>query len=408
MTTPETTSETTYGLAQSVPEQQWRPRARRYADALAADGLLDPPWREIFATVARHLFVPRFWALDAYNSPHLEVGGDDPARREEWLDAIYTNQTLVTRWSPAPWRDRTIRVVTSSASQPGVVATMLDRLDLEPHHRVLEIGTGSGYNAALLCARVNDHQVTSIDIDPELVDSARANLAQAGFHPTLHAGDGAIALDRDQPYDRIIATCAVDRIPAAWIAQLAPDGRLVVPLGWGGALGVLDKVSTTEARGRIDRAEIRFMHLRHTLDEPMPTWIAPGMPEPAPELTHHGLTDVDPTVLDGAQFRLWLALHRPELLITQHWHHGQPTASIVYDQHQRAAVDRTETAPGLWPVHQHGGRPWDSVETAWRTYQRTGHPERDRLGITARTDTTGYVWLDEPTSPYTWPIPDPT
>jgi protein-L-isoaspartate O-methyltransferase len=393
---------------QERPDLDWRPWARAYAEALSADDVLDPTWQKIFADVPRHVFVPRFWALDQYNSPDVEITGSDPGQRGKWLDAVYSNQALVTQWTPRPWRDRTVRVVTSSASEPGVVATMLDRLDINEHHRVLEIGTGSGYNAALLCARGGDDRVTSIDIDPVLVEDARGKLAEAGFRPRLHVGDGAIELAGGRQYDRIIATCAVARIPSAWITQLAPRGRLVVPLGWGGGLAVLDKVGDTEVTGRIDRAEVRFMWLRRAADEPMPARIAPVMPATAPELTHHGLTDVDPQVLDDTGFRLWLALHRPNLLITQERRNNAvATASVVYDQHERAAAARTAAVAGLWPVTQQGGRPWDSVETAWRSYERTGYPERDRLGLTARADGTQHVWLDEPASPYTWPVPDP-
>jgi protein-L-isoaspartate O-methyltransferase len=393
---------------QERPDLDWRPRARVYADTLAADDVLDLTWQKIFADVPRHVFVPQFWALDRYNCPHVEISGTDPAQRNEWLDAVYSNQTLVTQWTTTPWRDRMVRVVTSSASEPGVVATMLGRLDVDDHHRVLEVGTGSGYNAALLSARVGDERVTSIDIDAVLVEDALGKLAEAGFRPELHVGDGAIALPGERQYDRIIATCAVQRIPRAWITQLARGGRLVVPLGWGGALAVLDKISDTEVTGRIDRAEIRFMRLRRAVDEPMPARIAPGMPSTAPGLAHHGLTDVDPKILDDAAFRLWLALHRPDLLITQECQDGVPITSIVYDQHERAAASRTEAAARLWPVLQQGGRPWDSVETAWRSYERTGHPQRVRLGLTARTDGTAHVWLDEATSPYTWPVPDST
>src|SRR5207248_8077907 len=101
------------------------------------------------------------------------VAGDEPARRAAWLDEIYSDTVL------------TIRVVgstvTSTSSMPSLMWAMLDALEVEPGHRVLEIGTGSGYNAALLSERLGDELVTSVDVDGELVELARARLAQAGY-----------------------------------------------------------------------------------------------------------------------------------------------------------------------------------------------------------------------------------
>ncbi|QYN32955.1 methyltransferase domain-containing protein [Pseudonocardia sp. DSM 110487] len=87
-------------------------------------------------------------------------------------------------------------------------------LDAAPGHTVLEIGTG--YNAALLCHRLGSEAVTSIDIDPELVDAARETLMSVGFTPTLVAGDGADGVPERAPFDRILATCAVPAVPGAW------------------------------------------------------------------------------------------------------------------------------------------------------------------------------------------------
>jgi protein-L-isoaspartate O-methyltransferase len=102
------------------------------------------------------------------------------------------------------------------------MAHMLNSLNIHTGHTVLEIGTGTGYNAALLCHRLGDTQVTSIDIDPDLVADTRLRLATLGYHSTLLAGDGTHGAIDNAPYDRVIATCAVPAIPPAWINQLAP------------------------------------------------------------------------------------------------------------------------------------------------------------------------------------------
>jgi protein-L-isoaspartate(D-aspartate) O-methyltransferase (PCMT) len=94
---------------------------------------------------------------------------------------------------------------------PTVMAGMLEALDLQPGHRVLEIGTG--YHAALLCQRVGAHNVVSVELDPALADAARRALAELGLRPRVHVGDGAAGLAAAAPFDRIIATASTDHIP---------------------------------------------------------------------------------------------------------------------------------------------------------------------------------------------------
>ena len=105
---------------------------------------------------------------------------------------------------------------------------MLEALDLRDGHRVLEIGTGTGYNAALLSHRLGGEHVVSIDIDPDLVRTAEQRLKELGHFPTLVTGDGQAGVPDHGPYDRIIATCAVPEIPLAWIEQLAPGGQCLL------------------------------------------------------------------------------------------------------------------------------------------------------------------------------------
>ncbi|SCF28898.1 protein-L-isoaspartate(D-aspartate) O-methyltransferase [Micromonospora purpureochromogenes] len=125
----------------------------------------------------------------------------------------------------------------SAASQPRIVAMMLEQLDAQPGHRVLEAGAGTGYNAALLAAIVGDSgRVVTIDVDDDLVAGAREHLAAAGVaNVEVVHGDGALGHPDGAPYDRIIATVGAWETPTAWLEQLAPDGRLVVPLRLRGA-----------------------------------------------------------------------------------------------------------------------------------------------------------------------------
>ncbi|WP_378789381.1 methyltransferase, FxLD system [Nonomuraea fastidiosa] len=141
------------------------------------------------------------------------------------LEEAYGRGVVVTH------RDETGRAI-SCASAPGTVAEMLEQLDVRPGHRILEIGAGTGYNAALLAELAGPRgQVTTVDIDAGIVAGARRGLAAAGYErvQVVH-GDGAAGHAGNAPYDRIIVTAGAWDVPPAWREQLASGGRLVVPL----------------------------------------------------------------------------------------------------------------------------------------------------------------------------------
>jgi protein-L-isoaspartate(D-aspartate) O-methyltransferase len=120
----------------------------------------------------------------------------------------------------------------SSSSQPAMMAIMLDQLGLEPGHRVLEIGTGTGYNAAVMSEVVGmGGEVVTVDIDPELVARARSSLLAAGYDTvTVKCADGGYGDPAGAPFDRVIVTAGAWDIAPAWLGQLGPAGRLVLPL----------------------------------------------------------------------------------------------------------------------------------------------------------------------------------
>ncbi|MGH3277515.1 MAG: methyltransferase, FxLD system [Trebonia sp.] len=123
-------------------------------------------------------------------------------------------------------------VATSSASAPGIVAAMLAQLDVRPGHHILEIGAGTGYNAALLARLAGPAgQVTTVELDPGIAAEAEKALAAAGHgQVTVVAGDGEHGYAPRALYDRVIVTAGAWELPAAWADQLAPGGLVVVPL----------------------------------------------------------------------------------------------------------------------------------------------------------------------------------
>ncbi len=379
---------------------RWETRASALATTLDAElatgGIaLDPAWRDAFAATPRHRFVPQI-----LNNGTV-MGRDGP----DWLDAVYTNESLATQTRPSGASGRAIP--SSSSSKPTVMAMMLQRLAAAPGHRVLEIGTGTGYNTAVLAHRLGDQAVCSIDLDPELVASAREHLAEIGVHSQLATGDGAAGWPDGGPFDRIIATCAVTAIPPAWIDQLVEGGRIVAPLdaGSAGPLLVLDKTAHDEVTGIIDPHPVLFMPMRATVDNPY----GPGQ-EPVPAATgmpYYGTTMTDPAaVLDQPELTLFLWLHAPGLQVGGGTEHGVVVAERGA---ARAEVDLRPLSDGTWAVRQHGPyRLWDTIEHAVTAFDTLNRPDASRLGVTAlNVPGKQYVWLDNPDSDHCWPLAVP-
>lgn len=368
----------------------WRALAAAMSQELVSQGTLtDPAWCHAFTETPRHVFVPDWSREDAYSQ-----------------------QSLVTQWRSADSMGN--KRPTSSASAPAAVAVMLDRLDVHDGHRILEIGTGTGYNAALLCHRLGSANVYSIDIDPCLVDKARIALKSLGCDPTLAADDGYGGLPEGAPYDRILATCAVTHVPPEWIRQLADGGRIVAPIAGnsGKPLLVLDKTAPDEVTGRFDHDEVGFMSLRPDVDSPLGPGETTGLS--AAGMAHEGTTTIDPRCIHDAtgDLVLFCQFHLPGLrkgynANSNDLDRSSATRLIVHTADAMADVSFTRGDDGRWPVVQRGPhRIWDTIESALELWDYLREPDISRFGVSALDDVNRqYVWLDDPEGPYSWPMP---
>jgi protein-L-isoaspartate(D-aspartate) O-methyltransferase len=153
----------------------------------------------------------------------------------------------------------------SSSSQPAIMALMLEQLGVQPGHRVLEIGAGTGYNAALLAHLAGGAgEVTTLDLDDDIVAAAREHLAACGFGGVrVVQADGGNGWPPRAPYDRIIATVGAWDIAPAWVGQLSPRGRLVLPLAL--RAGIQYSIAFEHAADHLDSVSVLpcgFMRLR--------------------------------------------------------------------------------------------------------------------------------------------------
>ncbi|MEV7971075.1 ATP-grasp peptide maturase system methyltransferase [Sphaerisporangium sp. NPDC088356] len=371
---------------------------RRLAGELAANGdLRDPAWRRAVETVPREIFLGGriYRRVDGPNGTEWEpvtASGD-----EKWLDLAYQNGTWVTQLDE---RDDSVRrAPTSSSTLPGLVVRMLEELQVEADHRVLEIGTGTGYSTALLCEHLGCGQVTSIEVDPRVASRARRALHRAGHTPALHVGDGLAGHQEGAPYDRVIVTCSVRTIPDAWLRQTRRDGIILATLsGWlyGSALARLTVTGPSAAEGEFLPGTISFMPARQHAAPPVG-----DLPS-----RHDG--DQRDAVFGADVLTEWTTLWIAQLAAPGAQSVGVSTEGgpVAYCLIDLATASWAWLVPEThgWTVRQGGPlRLWDQIEAALTAWQDAGKPTQQAFRLRIKDDAQS-VYLPE-TPDLRWTLP---
>ncbi|NJP42013.1 methyltransferase domain-containing protein [Actinacidiphila epipremni] len=270
-------------------------RHRMVRRIVAGGGLADPAWRSAFEEVPRHLFVPEY-RRGACGEGRYRADDPDLRRRLAWVAGVYADEPIATHLAGGE--------PVSAGSQPSLMALMCEALDIRPGHRVLEIGTGTGYNAALIAHRLaGSGAVTTVDLDAAITGPARAHLAAYGTPEALAVevvtGDGAFGHPPGAPYDRVMATCELPAVPPAWLEQCGAGALILAPLASG--LVLLTVLGPRRAEGRFLATPAYFVPLRGAGAGTAPPELG-AEPSPAgrPARTRYGLS------VDGDRQWIWL------------------------------------------------------------------------------------------------------
>ncbi len=348
------------------------------AQTLADDGSLrSPEWRRAVEETPRDVYVPLFYrqAKGEWESVTAKSPG--------YLDAVYGDRALTTQVTDGR--------STSSSSQPSLMLDMLEGLDVEDGHTVGEVATGTGYNSGLICHRVGDGNLITIEVDATLSRLAETRLRACGYAPRVVAGDARQGFPGHSALDRLIVTCGFDAFPYPLARGMREGGVVVCPLGWGNARLVMNGNGVLE--GRFLARGSYFMKARDeggTGNVPYPRDAGPFTGRTA-EIGHGGL--------NGEMFRFVQSLVLGEFGEATELDDDGNTAGyrIWTPDGSLARVEGTK-------VEQAGPRElWTTLERAHSWYASHGHPSRDRFGATISHDRQSY-WLGEPGSALPSPV----
>ncbi|MDX3384780.1 methyltransferase domain-containing protein, partial [Streptomyces niveiscabiei] len=359
-------------------------------------------WAPSFAAVPRAPFLPELiWPFD------METGQSVPVLRatdpELWYRYAESDVPLVTQWDdgkhsgPEPGA-----VATSSASMPSAVFRMLQDLDVQPGNRVLEIGTGTGWNASLLAHRLGAGNVTTVEVDATVSTEVRTALNVFGLPVRVVHGDGLKGYPEGGPYDRIIATCGLRSIPFAWVEQCRPGGVVVAPwathYGNGDAVARLVIAEDGRSASGVFTGPVEFMKARA---QRLPSIVHGDYISGAPDRKRSFTTISEGDFLGGRfdplQFALGVSLRECVHVVAEKRDGKRPVWLYGLTDRSWACTVFQNGHPA--PVWQSGPRSlWDEAESAYVWWKGKGEPGFERFGLTV-TAGAETVWLDDPGNP---------
>ncbi|MGK5628496.1 ATP-grasp peptide maturase system methyltransferase [Streptomyces sp. URMC 123] len=357
--------------------------------ALAEDGVLaDPAWRQAVEKVPRHAFVPGFYLPgEERDGQGLTVWEPVTAEldRDRWLAAAYADTTLITQFDgeEPDWKAPAVRhggAPTSSGTLPSLVVRMWADADVCEGHRVLEIGTGTGYSTALACERLGSSDVTSIEVDGRRLEQAADALYSLGYTPALAVADGLYGYWPEAPFDRIVAACSFRAVPPALLAQTRPGGKILLTLsGWlyGYARVLLTVTDDGAAEGHLLPGTVSFMSAR-THAAPAfgnPAHWAAGLPETR-RPARHDPERITAATKEAFHLRFLAQCAVPDAqMVTL----GESVHLVDVVTGSAATLTPTE---GTWQVRESGPvNLWERIEQVLTAYDAAGRPGPEAFAL---------------------------
>jgi protein-L-isoaspartate(D-aspartate) O-methyltransferase len=343
--------------------------------------------------VDRAAFIPDVvwvWRDDGWMIPI-----DRAKQPERWLEIVRGAKAVITQVDDGHLTDGKGTTPTSSSSGLDVMGEMLNLLDVHAGMDVLEIGTGTGYNAALLAKQATPGAVTTVEIDATVAAHARLALDRAGYSVDVVTADGSIGYRENAPYDRVMATADVLTVPYPWVEQTRPGGRIVLPISGSFSRGSFLCLTVKEdgtATGHL-YGGAAFMRLRGQRNERFVRWnkntylrestsrLFPGEP----------FEEFEAGVVLGLLCPGWRSVKRVTDGVT-----FIEVSDAASQSGASLAADDTTADDEDFEIIQYGPRNlWDELEAAYQWWLDAGRPDHTRFGLTV-TKEGQHVWLDGP------------